>query len=201
MAIPMHWGSIMLRWLVSVVFACAFLLGGAVITMEAMGLIFLAASDDPEQRMEAVVAQIDASVDPRDVPTEAEAEGLWPPPEKQAEEPAPESAKGDKATLIPADLAGAGPPAATAVAAAGTAPVVAAETEAELDAVDPTPPAPKLVAVGKTADPAPEPIRETKACTGTCSPTKALAPKRARPSRADDHVSWLASVWSAASLP
>jgi hypothetical protein len=163
-----------------------------------------------------VVAQIDASVDPRDVPSEAEAEGLWPPPEKQAKEPAPadpakaeqakaESAKGDKATLIPADLAGGGPPAATAVAEAGTAPVVAAETEAEgkaeHDAVDPTPPAPKLVAVGKTADPAPEPIRETKACTGTCSPTKAPAPKRARPSRADDHVSWLASVWSAASLP
>jgi hypothetical protein len=199
----------MLNWLVSIVFACTFLLGGAFIAMEAMGLMFLAAPDDPEHRLEAVVAQIEASVDPRDVPNEGEAEGLWPPlPEKHAKE---EQAKGDKAAaLIPADLTDAGPPPAPTVVAAGTARVVVAETEpeieAERDALDPIPPAPKLVAVGKTADPivptpAPEPDLGAKACAGACNTTKAQAPKRPRPSRTDGHVDWLASLWTALSLP
>jgi hypothetical protein len=174
----------MLRWLVSIVFACAFLLSGAVIAMEAMGLIFLAAADDPEQRIEAVVAQIEASVDPRDVPSEAEAEGLWPPPETHAKEQATgepakaEQAYGDKAALIPVDLTEAGPASATAVGGVGTARVAAeTESETEADALDPTPPAPKLVAVGKTADPivsTPKlgPVPDAK-------PTKAPAPRRA----------------------
>src|SRR5262249_39103949 len=119
-------------------------------------------------------------------------------------------AKADRAALIPVDLTDAAPPPAPTVVGPGKVLAVVAETapeiEAERDAPDPTPPAPKLVAVGKTADPivptpGPEPILDTKACAGACSTTKARAPKRPRPSRTDDGVDWLASLWAALSLP
>ncbi|MFZ1103452.1 MAG: hypothetical protein WAN86_11535 [Hyphomicrobiaceae bacterium] len=77
----------MLTRLLSTVVALAFLLFGATIAMEAMGLIFRPAPADPQLRIEAVVAKIEASLDPRNVPSEAEAEGLWPPPEEHARKP------------------------------------------------------------------------------------------------------------------
>jgi hypothetical protein len=75
----------MLARLLLTVVALAFLLGGTTIAMEAVGLIFHDGPADPERRIEAIVAQIEAGFDPRDVPSEAE--GLWPPPEEHAEKP------------------------------------------------------------------------------------------------------------------
>jgi hypothetical protein len=72
------------RLLLSVV-ALAFLLGGATVAMEAMGLIFQVGPADPERRLEAIVARIEAGLEPWDVPNEAE--GLWPPPEEPAGKP------------------------------------------------------------------------------------------------------------------
>lgn len=197
----------MLKWLVSIVFASAFLLGGAVIALEAMGLIFLAAPDDPERGIHAVVAQIEASVDPRDLPSEGEAEGLWPPPaEKQVKEEAKENVKEDRAALLPVDVTDAGPPTAAAVVEAWKVRVLAeAESaiEAERDVLDLTPPAPKLVAAGKTADtivslPVP---RGAKACKGACNIAQAPAPRRARTSETGCHFPCPSSGLLAVSLP
>jgi hypothetical protein len=77
----------MLKTLLSATVALAFLVCGATIAMEALGLIFRSAPTDAERRVEAVIAQIETGLDPRDVPSESEAEGLWPPPEERAEKP------------------------------------------------------------------------------------------------------------------
>ena len=192
----------MLTRLLSSVVVLAFLLGGATVAMEALGLIFHDGPVDPRQRAEDAIAKIEASLDPRDLPSEAEAQGLWPPPDEQA----------TKATQAVGDHDGE-PPSAVAVGSALTVHVVA-QTEPEAgpetgpeikpETPDPVPPRPGSVAVAETADkavgPAPElepepgPIHGAKACTEPCN-AKAPAQKRARPSRTSGNVSCPLSGW------
>jgi phosphatidylglycerol---prolipoprotein diacylglyceryl transferase len=199
-------GRIMLTRLLSSVFVLAFLLGGATVALEALGLIFHDGPVDPGQRAEDAIAKIEASLDPRDLPSEAEAQGLWPPPDEQP----------TKAKQAVGDHDGE-PPSAVAVGSALTVRVVTetepetgAETgpetgpEAKPEVPDPVPPRPTSVAVvetpGKAVAPAPElepepgAIRGAKACAEPCN-AKPPAQKRARPSRASGKVGCPLSGW------
>jgi hypothetical protein len=68
----------MLRRLLSTIVALALLSCAATIAMEALGLLFLTGPADPRHRLEAFIAQLEASLGPEDVPSEAGVEQLWP---------------------------------------------------------------------------------------------------------------------------
>ncbi|HEX5998456.1 MAG TPA: hypothetical protein VFZ16_03500 [Hyphomicrobiaceae bacterium] len=71
----------MLTKLLTTIVTVAFVVCGATVGLEALGLIFNVGSADPEQRIEAAVAKIEANLDPMNVPREPEVEALWPPSE------------------------------------------------------------------------------------------------------------------------
>jgi hypothetical protein len=180
---------IMLKRLLSIVVALALLLCGGAIAMEAMGLIFQADSADPDQRIEAVVAAIEASIDPRDVPSEAEADGLWPPPEGRGEKHAEKHGPA-------VDLPDEEKPSAIAVSGAWTALVVAESgPEAERDAS--SPPEPKPAAAAETVAttvPVSAPDQSAKACAGPCNAVL-LAPKRAKRLRTSGSINHPWTGW------
>lgn len=70
----------MLKRLLSTIVMLAFLVSGATVAMEAMGLLFNVGTADPQRRAEAFMAQIEANADPMNVPREPGAERLWPLP-------------------------------------------------------------------------------------------------------------------------
>jgi hypothetical protein len=157
----------MLKRLLSTVVMLAFLLCGATIAMEAMGLIFQAGPADPERRIEAVVAQIEASLGPN-VPSEAD--GLWPAPEAQAAT--------DETPVVSqpaADLPDQEKPAAVAVSSAWT---VVAERESVAEPETSNTPEPMAV-VEAVATTVSAPIQRAKACGSACNATPP-ALKRAR---------------------
>ena len=189
----------MLKRLLSIVVALALLLCGGAIAMEAMGLIFLADSADPEQRIEAVVAAIEANLDPRDVPSEAEADGLWPPPEDRVEKHAEKHIEKHRPPVAPqpaVDLPDEEKPSAIAVSGAWTALVVAESgSEAEREAFGP--PEPKPMAAAETAAttvPVSAPSQSAKACAGPCNAVL-LAPKRAKRPRTSGSINRPLAGW------
>jgi hypothetical protein len=156
----------MLKKLLSTVVTLAVVFCGATIAMEALGLIFLPGRPDPEDRTEAVIAHIEATLDAVDVPSEAD--GLWPPPEplpeplreplKVAEAPATDAVPPDAAAPDAAPPAAAPPdpvpsaaglpddkaPPAIIAAAGGWTPTILAEPDPEADSM-PTPAAAEVV--------------------------------------------------------
>ena len=161
--------------------------------MEAMGLIFQADAADPEQRIEAVVAAIEASLDPMDVPREAEADGLWPAPEDRVEKHA------DKPPVIPqpvVDLPDEEKASAIAVSSAWTALVVAErEPEAEREALGAAEPEPMVAAeIVATTVAVTAPSQGAKACTGPCNAVP-LAPKRAKRPRTSGSINCPLTGW------
>jgi hypothetical protein len=190
---------IMLKRLLSITAALALLFCGGAIAMEAMGLIFQVDSGDPERSIEAVVAKIEASLDPMDVPREAEAEGLWPPPEDRVEK----HAEKQDAPVIPqpvVDLPDEEKPSAIAVSGAWTALVVAeSEPEAEREALGPPEPEPMAAAETAATVPLSAPSQGAKACTGTCGAVP-LAPRRGKRPRASGSTSCPLTGWMGATL-
>jgi hypothetical protein len=204
----------MLKGLMSTAVALAFLLGGGVVAMEAMGLIFQDGSADPERHIDAVVAHIEASLDPRDVPSEAEAEGLWPPEDGEKK---PKLATGLDDAEPPSAVVGSawtvrvvvetGPQTGPETAPPETGPEIALKTGpgAVSQAPDSLPPATTRIAAVETAEkivaPAPEPVLgpvlRVKACTGASCNARTLAPKRARSSRRSANVGCPLSQWMA----
>jgi hypothetical protein len=160
----------MLKRLLSTVATFAFLLGGATVAMEALGLIFHVGPADPRQRAEAAIARIEANADPMDVPREPEAERLWPLPEEPPAEPKP--APKAAALVPPPDaglLDGEKPTAVVAVSAEWTVRIVA-ETEVETKALSASPAAlrPPVVIAAQIKTTLPAAAAKTEHCAGEC---------------------------------
>lgn len=202
-----------LKRLTSTVVALAFIVGAAAVAMEAMGLIFQTGSADPGQRLDAVVAHIEASVDPRDVPSEAEDQGLWPPehdkrPKQTVGQKQAADLPGGEATAStvaaggawvmrvvtepdpePAPVPEAGPdPGPEAGLDAGPEAGTDAETEEAAHSVPPEPT--PVVAAKRGAAPAPTPAPMRGPLLGTVA-----APKRAKAPRKGRSVGCLLSAW------
>jgi hypothetical protein len=181
----------MLKRLLSTVVALALLFCGATIAMEALGLLFRTGTADPESRIEPFLDQIEATLDPMNVPREADAERLWPPTEPVQ---LVEGEKG-KAAEVPQralSLVAEDKPMAVAVES-GWEPQIVAETQPEVErkslpasAQGPSPPVAAAVriaapaVVAKTED-------QTQGCTGGCEAEPILPRKNGRPARLGRH--------------
>ena len=99
----------MLKRLLSTGVALAVVLGGGVIAMEAMGLLRSSPAVSGQRRIDAIVAYIDATFDTRDLPSEAEADGLSPPSAEHAEQDAKAPSK-EHLKVLTAETTASGPP-------------------------------------------------------------------------------------------
>jgi hypothetical protein len=191
----------MLRRLLSAVAALAFLLGGATVAMEALGLIFRVGPAEPGQRVEAAIARIEANANPMHVPREAEVEWLWPPPEEPLAEPkagpkkTPDTPLRTAALVPPPDegLPGGDKPPGIAAVRAAWAPRVVVETRVQTKALPASVSLPAsaeahgppigIAARIETAPPAAA-AAKTERCTGECGAVRP-SPHKGRPARAE----------------
>jgi hypothetical protein len=197
----------MLERLLSTGIALAIAIGGGAVAMEAMGLLRTDPAVPGQRRIDAIVAYIEATFDPRDLPSEAEAEELSPASGDYAKLDAKEQLKEQLKEPKGDNIAVSSPPIgdrqdATLVKAVSDAWTVRVgiasepkiepkterktgqKTEAEGDRAGLAPlPQPKLVAAAETVTTSPaDAIRGAKACGRACN-AKPPARKRARLTR------------------
>jgi hypothetical protein len=195
---------IMLERLLSTGIALAIAIGGGAVAMEAMGLLRTDPAVSGQRRIDAIVAYIEATFDPRDLPSEAEAEALSPASGDYASLDAKEQPKEPKED----NIAVSAPPVGdrqdvTLVKAvsdawavrvgiatepkiepkAGREPGQKAEPEGERSGLEP-PPQPKLAAAAEPVATAPvgDATLGAKACGRACI-ARSAARKRARLTR------------------